>query len=157
MLVDMKARNVLVASNLDELRALGSYLEIKNSLEKEIDNKLGVRGWKSLFHKIQFLKEYVLSKKILMTKMDQGKSFKESKSDISKELGINITAKGWQDFNRKLNLIIFVFYSESFDPHSYYEKTKLKKFKDSSKLEGINIELSDKNMTLESVLEKYKR
>lgn len=157
MLVDMKARNVLLASNLDELRALGSYLEIKSSLEKEIDNKLGVRGWKSLFHKIQFLKESVLANKMFITRIDQGKSFKESKSDISKTLGINITAKGWEDFNRKLNLIVFVFYSESFDPHSYYEKTKLKKFKDSSKLEGIDIELSDKNTSLKSVLEKYKR
>ncbi|MBB1488764.1 YhfG family protein [Oceanospirillum sediminis] len=153
----MKARSVLLASSLDELRGLGSYLEIKNSLEKEIDNKLGVRGWKSLFHKIQFIKESVLTNKIIITKMDQGKSFKESKSDISKALGINLTAKGWEDFNRKINLIISVFYSESFDPYSYYEKTKLKKFKDSSKLEGIDIELSDKSASLESVLEKYKR
>lgn len=153
----MKISNILVASNLDELRELGSYLEIKNSLEKEIDNKLGVRGWKSLFHKVQVLKESVVVNKSLVTKIDKGKSFKKSKNDISKTLGINITAKSWQDLNRKLNLIIFVFYSEPFDPYSYYEKTKLKKFKDSSKLEGININYSDKNTSLESVLEKYKR
>lgn len=32
---------------------------------------------------------------------------------------------------------------KTFDPYEYYEKTKLKKFKDSSKLEGINIEIKD--------------
>lgn len=157
MLVDMKARNVLVASNLYDLRALGSYLEIKNSLEKEIDNKLGVKGWKSLFYKIQVLKESALINKSLILKENEVKSFKESKKAISKTLGINITARGWEDLNRKVNLIIAVFYSEPFDPYKYYEKTKLEKFKESSKLEGINIEFSDKNTSLESVLEKYRR
>lgn len=157
VLVDMKASNVLAVSNLDELKSLGSYIEIKNSLEKEIDNKLGAKGWKSLFHKIQSLKGSVPINKSLILEIDKGKSFKESKRDISKILGINVTAKGWKDFNRKLNLLISFFCSEPFDPHAYYEKTKLKKFKDSSKLEGINIELSDKNVSLESVLERYRR
>lgn len=153
----MKASNLLGASNLDELRAQGSYLEIKSYLEKEIDNKLGVKDWDSLFHKIQTIKESVLVNKFLIQKMDKEKSLKESKGNISKILGIKITAKGWKDFSRKLNLIIFVFRTEKFDPHAYYEKTKLKKFKDSSRLEGINIELSDSNSSLESVLERYKR
>ena len=153
----MKASNVLVTSNLDELKALGSYLEIKNSIEKEIDNNLGVKGWKSLFHKIQALKKSVLINKSLILKIKKEKSFKESKRDISKILGVNVTAKGWKDFNRKINLIISVFYSEPFDPYAYYEKTKLKKFKDSSKLEGIDIDFSDKNASLESVLERYRR
>lgn len=153
----MKAKNILLASSLDELKALGSYLEIKSSLEKAIDNKLGVKGWESLFHKIQTLKESVSINRGLILKIDEEKSFEESKRCISKTLGINFTAKGWKDFNRKLNIFVSVFCSERFDPYAYYEKTKLKKFKDSSKLEGIIIDFSDKNASLESVLERYRR
>lgn len=153
----MKAKNILLASSLDELKALGSYLEIKNSLEKAIDNKLGVKSWDSLFHKIQTLKESVSINRGLILKIDKEKPFKESKRFISKILGINVTARGWKDFNRKLNILVSVFCSERFDPHAYYEKTKLKKFKDSSKLEGIIIDFSDKSTSLESVLERHRR
>ncbi|WP_143269372.1 YhfG family protein [Mangrovitalea sediminis] len=153
----MKASNVLVASSLDELRELGSYLEIKNCLEKEIDNKLGVKGWKSLFHKIHVLKESVINNKSLILKKDKVRSFEESKNYVSNTLGIHVTAKGWEELTRKLNLIIVVFCSEPFDPYAYYEKTKSKKFKDSSKLEGIDVDLPDKNTSLESVLERHRR
>ena len=39
----------------------------------------------------------------------------------------------------------------------YYEKTKLKKFRDSSKLEGIVVDFPDESISLESILAKHQR
>lgn len=153
----MKIIEILTASNINGLKLFGSYFDVKNSLEKEIDNKLGVNGWESLFFKIQKIKKNVQLKKELLSSDFQGKSFKDSKKWTSEILNIKITAKGWNELKRKVNLIISVFCSGIFDPYEYYERTKLKKFKDSSKLEGIDIEFPNENTSLESVLAKYRR
>ncbi|KGL58257.1 hypothetical protein KR94_00725, partial [Pantoea ananatis] len=45
VLIDMKVSEVLKASTADDLRKLGSYFELKNSFEQELNNKLEVNGW----------------------------------------------------------------------------------------------------------------
>lgn len=46
---------------------------------------------------------------------------------------------------------------DTYDIYEYYERTKHQKFKDSSKLEGINIELPDDTIPLEEVLAKHRK
>lgn len=153
----MKTSIILQASNVHELRSSGSYYDVKNSIEKELDNKLGVNGWDSFFEKIQALKETVPLNKDYLLSVCKKNSFKESKKEISKLLGINIKARDWLELKNKIKLIINVFCSSAFDPYVYYEKTKLEKFKNSSKLEGIDIEIPSETTSLESVLAKYRR
>lgn len=153
----MEISKILKASDVIELRTFGSYLDIKNNFEKEIHNKLGVNGWDSFFRKIQKLKKIVSSNKDLLVSVCNEKSFTESKKEISKILKLKVTARGWSELKRKVSLIIKVFCSGIFDPYEYYESTKLNKFKNSSKLEGIDIEYPDENTSLESVLAKYRR
>lgn len=153
----MKISEVLKASNINELRAYYSYLELKDIFEKELGNKLGVKGWSSFFNKIQKLKFIIpLNKKALKAACNR-KNFKESKSEISTILTIKIQAKNWAELEQKVDAFILTFCSNVFDPYTYYERIKLKKFKDSSKLEGINIEIPDEKLSLENVLEKYRR
>ena len=153
----METNKILKASDVVELRSYGSYLEVKNNFEKEIHNKLGVNGWNSFFKKIQKLKKVVSSNKDFLVSVCDEKSFSESKKEISRILKLKITARGWPELKRKVEIIITIFCSGIFEPYEYYEKTKLNKFKNSSKLEGIDIEYPDENTSLESVLEKYKR
>lgn len=47
--------------------------------------------------------------------------------------------------------------NNSFDLNEHYEKTKEKRFKDSCKLDGIDVEVVDPNATLEEVIEKHKK
>ncbi len=157
MLIDMKASEILKAPSIDDLKGLGSYLEIKKILEKEVDNKLGVKGWSSLFFKIQSLKSIVFADKEIILSSVHKKSLTESKIEISKILGVKIRAKNKDALKKKLEDFINVFCSSVFDPYEHYEKTKMKKFKDSSKLEGIDIELGNTDKSLESILAKYKR
>ena len=153
----METSKILNASDVVELRSFGSYLDIKNNFEKEIHNKLGVNGWGSLFRKIQKLKNIISSKKDVLVSICDEKSFIESKKEISKILKLKVTARGWSELKIKVDLIIKVFCSGIFDPYEYYERTKQKKFKNSSKLESIDIEYPDENTSLENVLAKYRR
>ena len=100
-LVNMKANEILTASDINELRSLGSYIEIKSVFEKELDNKLGVKGWKSFFIKIQNLKKIVSTNKDLLFSVCDNKSFKDSKKEISEILKIKIKAKGWDELKKK--------------------------------------------------------
>ena len=153
----MKAQTIIEASDIHELKTLGSYHKVKKSIEGELGNKLGVTGWKSLFEKIKSLKEIIANNKEYLLAILNKKTFKESKAEISKILNLDINARSWSELEKKTNLIINVFCSGGLDPYEYYEKTKLKKFRNSSKLEGIDIEFPDENTTLESVLAKYRR
>ncbi len=153
----METNKILKASDVIELRSFGSYLEVKNNFEKEIHNKLGVNGWNSFFEKIQKLKKIVTLNKDILVSVCNEKSFSESKKEISKILKLKVTARGWSELKRKVELIIKIFCFGIFDPYEHYEKTKLNKFKNSSKLEGIDIVYPDEKTSLESVLAKYKR
>ena len=153
----MKTSKILQADNVVELRSLGSYLDIKNAFEKEIDNKLGVNGWNSFFKTIQRLKKAISSNKDALVSACNQRSFTESKQAISKILEIKVTARERSELTIKVDKMIKVFCSSVFDPYEYYENTKLTKFKNSSKLEGIDIEYLDENTSLESVLAKYRR
>lgn len=153
----MKVSAILKIDNIQELKLLGSYCDVKNCLEKELGSKLGVIGWKSFFEKVNVLKEVVPLNKDYLTAICDESSFKESKNNLSKLLGVKIKAKNLGELRSKIKNITLIFCSNIFDPHDYYEKTKLNKFKHSSKLEGIDIKIPDETDSLDSVLAKYRR
>ena len=78
----MKAQTILEASDIHELKTLGSYHKVKKSIEGELGNKLGVTGWKSLFEKIKSLKEIIANNKEYLLAILNKKTFKESKAEI---------------------------------------------------------------------------
>lgn len=153
----MNANTILKASDIQELKSLGSYLEVKRSFEKELGSKLGAIGWKSFFDKVNALKEVVSSNKDYLTSICDENSFKESKNKTSKLLKVKVKARGWGELKRKIEIFITLFCANIFDPYDYYEKTKSEKFKNSSKLEGIEVQIPDETVSLESVLAKYRR
>ncbi|MCL1090886.1 hypothetical protein L2744_15015, partial [Shewanella profunda] len=86
----MKTSEILKVSSIDDLKGLGSYLEIKRFLEEKVDNKLGAKGWSSLFFKIQGLKGIICTNKETLLSSIHKNSFEESKVEISKILGIKM-------------------------------------------------------------------
>ena len=152
----MKTVNIIAATSLSQLKALGHFREIKDCLELAIGNKLGVRDWISLYTRIEHIKEAVRSNNVRLKAACTASSFKESKNEISELLNLRITANDRDELTTKANNIINLFHSEPFNSYEYYEKTKLKKFKDSSKLEGIDINIPDAGTSLESILSKYR-
>ena len=155
-LFNMQIRTIVNVHDVEDLKSLGAYRVLKNAIEAEIGSKLGVKGWSSLYEKIVSLKSAVslLGKE---TVIYEGRKFSEVKTYLSKHLGINVKARGWKTLKAKVSALIQLFKSDSFDPYAYYEKTKLKKFRDSSKLEGIVVDYPEKATSLDSILAKYKR
>lgn len=45
--------------------------------------------------------------------------------------------------------------SDIFNPYTYYEQVKLKNFQESSRLEGVQVDYSKAEITLEAILNKY--
>ncbi|MGZ5027096.1 MAG: hypothetical protein ACXWE9_07295 [Methylobacter sp.] len=153
----MKTKAILKASNVQELRLFGSYCDIKDTIEKEIDIKLGANSWASLFEKIKSLEKKVQSNREILLAICEGSNFKETKEKVSEVLGLKIKARSWNELKSRIERIIEVLYLNYFDPYEHYEKTKLKKFKNSSKLEGIEIEIPSEKSSLANVLAKYRR
>lgn len=153
----MDIKKLINAKSIDELKSTGSYFETKKYLEEKIKTKLCVNGWTSLYKRIQKLKSLTAAEREVLLKELDGKKFNESKKTASDIFGIEIKATGRRQLKEKITIILKIFYRASFDPYEYYEKTKLKKFKHSSSLEGIKVNPKKTGTSLESVLAKYRR
>lgn len=153
----MKASVIMKASNVEDLKSLGSYREVKKCLEDELGTKLGINGWDSFYGKILSIKGAVTSLKKEVKSIYEDNKFLEAKSYLSKVLGVKVKARGWEVLKLKISKLMNLFIENSFDPHEYYEKTKLKKFRESSKLEGIFVNFPDESISLESILAKHQR
>ena len=153
----MQVKKILRATTIQELQAIGCFLEVKHSLESELKVKLGVTGWKTLFDKITHLKNAVSKNKSTLLANCKNGTFIETKRKVAEVLQVELKARGWLELEQKIQNIVNVFCSNTFDPFAFYEKNKLLNFKYSSKLEGIEIETSNKKRTLKSVLAKYQR
>ena len=64
-------------------------------------------------------------------------------------------AKIKKRYNRKKNASIAI--STLFDPFIKFEETKFENFKNSSKLEGIDINYPTQEITLEEILAKHRK
>lgn len=151
----MNVKSLIQANSIDDLKKVGSYQEIKKELENEIGNKIGGRSWESLFIKIKLLKKVCSSQEKEILDISKDLVLFDANKKISKILEINFMAKNNKDLEIKLKKIISFFSTPYFDPYDYYEKTKKNKFKNSSKLEGIDI--PNVTSSLASILQKHQR
>ena len=148
---------ILKVDDVDELKVFGSYLDLKNIIEKNLDLKLGVKGWDSLFQKIKQLRLAVPKNKDRLFEICRSCSLDEAKSKTFELIGTRVAANNKKQLMVKLENLVKCFGDSSFDPCRRFEETKLKNFKNSSKLEGIEIFISSESSSLREILAKYKR
>ncbi|WP_444935313.1 YhfG family protein [Microbulbifer sp. JMSA004] len=148
--------SILEAKDLDELKALGSYKEIRDSLQSKIDINLKVNGWVALDKRIRSLKSLVSNNKEKLTEICEFSNFENAKASVNELLDLKIKAKSKDDFKKKISKLIDAFYQGEFDPYARFEETKIRNFKSSSRLEGIELEEPDESITIESILSKYR-
>ena len=70
-------------------------------------------------------------------------------------LNQKIRAKIIKKYNRRKNNSMNIFIP--FDPFKKFEETKFENFKNSSKLEGIDINYPKEYITIEEILAKYRK
>ena len=153
----MKTLHVIDASDVVSLKSLGSFAQVRGALESRLGCKLGCNGWSSIFNKLKILKCVVPGRKSDLLLACEAGSLRDSSGQISSILGVKVKVKTRVELFDVVNGFITMFSPATFDPYAHYEKTKLAKFKGSSKLEGIEIDYPGDDVTLESVLNKHRR
>ncbi len=147
---------ILSCESVEELKLLDSYLELKRSLEEKLGFKLHVKGWASLFKRIDSLKTIISKKKYELETIADNQSLAEAKREVVKILGFKLSAKGRSEFKQMLQSLISLFSNCMDNPYERYELTKNRNFIHSSRLEGIEISANKSEHSLESILERYK-
>ncbi len=153
----MLPAKILNATDLNELQSFGSYIDLKNIIENQLGLKLRVKGWDSLFWKIKQLSDIIAKNKNKFFELIESYPFNVAKLEISKLIGLKITAKNQTQLYTQLKNLTDCFCNLNFDPSQRFEKNKLMNFQSSSKLEGIDIYIPSNVSSLESIINKYKR
>lgn len=153
--LNMYIKNILRTNNIEDLKLLGPFNELVKIIENELDTKIIVTDWISLYKTIMSINDFILwlnSGDSLNYKMG---SFLDTKKQLSEKLGFTIKAKSWKALELKIDKLKKLPVLNSFEPYEYYEKYKLEKFCDSSRLEGLDIKIPDESISLEKILAKY--
>ncbi|WP_017461768.1 YhfG family protein [Dyella ginsengisoli] len=153
----MKTLQIIEALDVGGLKSLGSFAQVRGAVEASFGSQFGCRGWSSLFSKLKSLKSEVPRQGANLLGACERAAFQDSVNEVSNILGVKVKAKTRSELVEIVNCFIRAFPPAPFDPYEYYEKTKLAKFKGSSKLEGIDVDYPDESVTLESVLNKHRR
>jgi hypothetical protein len=149
--------------DIDTLKSLGTYIEVKRWVTKKVDVALNVNGWEELFQRINGL-SFSVNENIekLIFFLNENKrlkelgSFLEAKKKISALLEFQIKARSWKQLERNLKSIVVAFRNRDMtDKSAIFEKNKIRNFIQSSRLEGIKIN-DTPVLKMADVLDKYR-
>ncbi|MCI4185419.1 hypothetical protein MRO89_05485 [Dickeya dianthicola] len=155
--MNSRLHQILHTQDVNSLKSLGAYRELKYFIEEEMRLKLGGKSWDSLFIKITGIRSFFLNDKKDFFSDIEMMSFSEAKKKIENTTEVIFSAKNNKEIKEILDNISLLFNEVKFNPYKRYEETKIKNFKSSSKLEGIYINSNYNDDSLESVIARYKR
>lgn len=152
----MDVKKILETKDINEIELFGSFDNLLKSVETQLSLDLNARNVSSLLEELERIKLCVQEKKKEIDEISKGSSFKDSKSRLSTLLKVDINAKNGRELEATKANLIDVFYSITTDPSVRFEEIKMRNFKNSSQLEGIELSTPEESTSLEKVLEKYK-
>lgn len=153
--LNMYIKNILRTNNIEDLKLLAPFNELVKIIENELDAKVIATDWISLYKTIISINEFILWLNSDNSSNYKKSSFLDTKKYLSEKLGVSIKAHSWKKLDFKIDKLKKLLVLNDFNPYEYYEKYKLEKFCDSSRLEGLNIKIPDEPVSLEKVLAKY--
>ncbi|MHC8287526.1 YhfG family protein [Pseudomonas sp. XS1P51] len=142
--------------SLESLKACGGYLSVKRRVEGEGRFKLGVRGWSALYKKIIFMASAVEDKKAFLEALLLEENVSIARKKAETILGVRVLAKSIDELKIGLDLLISFFSKPAITPYEAYENNKRRNFKNSSRLEGVEMPESAPDESLEEILNKYR-
>ncbi|AZD33804.1 hypothetical protein C4K22_1042 [Pseudomonas chlororaphis subsp. aurantiaca] len=156
-IMDVSLQQILQTANVSDLKTLGRFLEIKRFIEAQLHLKLGANGWGSLLLKLKALNALGGASDECESYFCDARPYQTVRAEVSKKIGFKITAKNQAELKAALHKLSTCSARLEFDPHKRFEKKKLKNFINSSRLEGIEIPISDEKASLEKLLAKHGR
>lgn len=154
----MKLREALQVREAEQLKQLGSFREVKAGLEEQLGAKLRVNGWHALFQRLLCLREHgrLVSEQVL--RLVNEKKCSEAKQRLEEQLGLHpksATPEELTAVGRALKQCTWPI--NTLDADARFEATKRKNFLHSSRLEGIELEASGRDITVDEVVALLKR
>lgn len=150
-------QSALNAQTLEDLKRLGKFLFVKQTIENQLGLKSRARGWTSLLAKIKLLQASFSTNKELIYSQCQTLPFIDARDKISNSIGFKINSKNHSELIAHIQKIEHFFPKHSFDPYARFEETKLNNFISSSKLEGLTVTPPDPKACLSTLLAKHRR
>lgn len=147
----------LQAEDVVGLKGFGSFLYVKQRVESQFGLKLGARGWVALVSKFKLLSLSVGENYEIINLLLAKESFVSAKLKVSKLLGFKLTVRNPSELESAVLNLLALSRLEEFDPHKRFEESKLKNFRNSSRLEGIIMPWSSEKKSLDSILAKHRR
>lgn len=154
--MSISINNVLNSHDINELKAQGSFLELKQFTENQLSLKLKVRGWVSLFNKIKHLQGTTPKNRDTILNIISNYPLPHAEKQIEKLIAVKFNTADSKQLTSHFLLLCKAFKKANFDPYQRFEETKRKNFQHSSRLEGVKIAVTPKS-SLEAVLAKYQR
>ena len=151
-------------NDIDSLKAIGAYREVKLGIDKTIGLPLRANGWVQMFNKIKEISTCINRNYDFITRILEEEEyikeigcFSEVKKKVSNIFSFQIKASSWKGLKLKLSMIFKAFNGcDSTNRHELFEKNKIRNFISSSKLEGIQISENLVSRSMEEVLKKYR-
>ncbi|KPW55975.1 Uncharacterized protein ALO80_04189 [Pseudomonas caricapapayae] len=150
-------QQVLQAEQIDDLKRLGTFIDVKKCIEAQLMLKLGVNGWMALCSKLEALRAALRANNASVQLAAREKTFKDARRRLSESLGFKITAKNQTELDRVIQTCSMYRFNHATDPHKRFEQNKRRNFINSSKLEGIHLHFTDEETSLEMILAKHRR
>ncbi len=156
-MMGVSLQQIFHTAQVDDLKALGKFLEIKRFVETQLYLKLGAKGWNSLLLRLQTIRALEKLSFDYEHYSRATNSYPVARANASKMIGFEITAKNWMELKDALHGISTCVTPRELDLHERFEKKKRKNFMHSSRLEGIEIPAFDEKLSLENILAKHGR
>lgn len=154
----MQLKKALQIWEAEQLKQLGAFREVKAALEAELGAKLRANGWQALSQRLLCLRKRgrMVSEQVL--KLVNERRCSEAKQRLEEQLGLHpksATPEELTAVGRALKQCTWPI--NTLDADARFEATKRKNFLHSSRLEGIELEASGRDITVDEVVASLKR
>lgn len=150
-------QQILQAEDIEDLKKLGKFFDLKKAVESQLMLILGVNGWASLYRQLKRLERSISSNKDSLYRAAETNDFKSVRYSLSETMGFTLTVKSQADLDTLIKNCLAYAVEQDVSPYKHFEDKKIKNFINSSKLEGIHLPFPESKASLESVLAKHRR
>ena len=153
----MKLSKALQVREVGQLKQSGSFRGLKAGLEEQLHATLRANSWLALFERLSWLRErghHVSEQALGLVNQQQ---YGAAKRQLQ-ALGLDLPSAAPEALEAVcLALKRHVLPDNRSDAYARFEKNKLRNFRHSSRLEGIELKAPDKDITVEDVVLRLKR
>ncbi|WP_122695029.1 hypothetical protein, partial [Pseudomonas viridiflava] len=92
-------QQILQAEDIEDLKKLGKFFDLKRAVESQLMLILGVNGWASLYRQLKRLERSISSNKDSLYRAAETNDFKSVRYSLSETMGFTLNLKSQADLD----------------------------------------------------------